>query len=68
MVLSGVVVLGVVGVLIVCCVGYPAGRFVEAETGFQGLYNDCVIVSSVVTIGRLDLVVLGLGLCLGMYL
>ena len=52
----------------VSSIGYLAEAFVETDTGFQGLYNDCVTVSSVVAIGRLDLVVLGLGVCLGIYL
>ena len=66
MVLSGVVVLAVVGTWVISLIGYLVGTFVEADTGFQGSYNDCVTVSSVVAIGRLDLVVLGL-VALGMY-
>ena len=52
----------------VSSIGYLAEAFVETDTGFQGLYNDCVTVSSVVGIRRLDLVVLGLAVRLGMYL
>ena len=60
MVLSVVVVLGVVGVSVISLVRYLAVNFVGTEMVSQGLYNDCVIVSSVVSLELLGLVVVGL--------
>ena len=67
MVLSVEVVLGVVDVSVISLVGYLAGNFVGTEMVSQGLYNDCVIVSAVVSPGLLGLVVVGLEVYLGIY-